>query len=270
MTDHSLASAQFHVVRSPLWGYLMADGTNSGLMELVALLLLDRSPQPVGAARLAAAWHQAGLSGAEATAGRYLRQLDHRGLTTVHRATKGRVLTEAGQAHLLQLLKRQRQDEHGAQLWHAVNATEIADLIDLLHLRRMVETEVARMAAGRATDDELAQLAEVAADQVGAACHGRETTAGSMNFHRLVAEASHNRILIAVAQLLLDPANDPLEKALEYIALDAGTTLDQVSDHVELAAALQRRDPDEAEQIMRRHMDKLIQAVESYRDHGPH
>ena len=87
-----------------------------------------------------------------------------------------------------------------------------------------------------------------------------------MHFHRMVAEASHNRMLIAVATLLLDPVNDPLEKLRAHIALDTGTTLDQVTDHTKLAEALHDRDESAVERIMRTHMDKLIGAVETYRD----
>lgn len=244
----------------------MSHQTDPELVELVTLLLLDRSPQPVGAARLTEAWRQAGLPGAEATAGRYLRQLDTRGLTRPHHTTKGRALTDQGKERLHQLLARRRQDEQGAELWRAVNTTEVADLVDLLRVRRAVETEAARLAATRATDEELDRLAVAAAAHVVDAGAGHETTTPSMHFHRLVAEASHNRLLIAVALLLLDPANDPLEKVLEYIALDAGATLEQVADHGVLVDALRRRDAPAAEALMRAHMDRLIGAVEAYRD----
>jgi DNA-binding GntR family transcriptional regulator len=56
-----------------------------------------------------------------------------------------------------------------------------------------------------------------------------------------------------------------LEKALGQIALASGEALDQATDHLALAGALRSRDPDAAEAAMRAHMDKLIQAVETYR-----
>jgi DNA-binding FadR family transcriptional regulator len=235
-------------------------------MEMVTLALIESEQQPVGAARLAEAWRDAGLPGAEATAGRFLRELDGRGLTRLHRTTKGRVLTDQGKESLQRLVQQRRLDEHGAKLWSAVNSTDIADLIDLLYVRRAVETESARLAAMRATDDELDALAAAAATHVPEATLGHETTTPSMKFHRMVAEASHNRILIAVGMLLLDPINDRLEKILEYIARDSGLTLYQVSDHEKLAEALKRRDVDSAELIMRHHIDTLIQSVESYQD----
>ena len=98
--------------------------------------------------------------------------------------------------------------------------------------------EGGRVAATRATNEELDRLSEFAATHVAQASHGASISAPSISFHRLVAEASHNRLLIAVALLLLDPVNDPLEKLLEGIAVDQGATLDHVADHLVLAQAL--------------------------------
>lgn len=242
----------------------MSGGDNPE-MELATLALLAGASEPVGSARLAEALRQAGIGVAEATAGRYLRQLDERGLTRSLGTKLGRVITGAGRERLAELRRLRRQDEHGARMLRAVAATEIEGLIDLLHVRRAVEVEAARLAATRASDAELAHLADCSRRHVHEVGAGGDTVEPSMGFHRLVAEASHNRMLIAVALLLLDPANEPLEKLLGQIALDAGTTLDQAQDHIALAEALLARDPPAAEAAMRAHMDKLIAAVVDYR-----
>lgn len=243
----------------------MSEGGEGSAMELTALALLGGASEPIGSARLAEAFRQAGIAVAEATAGRYLRQLDGRGLTRAAGAKLGRVITDAGRERLEELQRLRRHDEHGARLFRAVATTAIDELMDLLYVRRAVESEAARLAARRATDTELAQIAAVSSQHVREVSAGHDTVEPSMNFHRLIAEASHNRLLLAVALLLLDPANDPLEKALGQIALDSGETLDQATDHLALAEALRSRDSDAAEAAMRAHMDKLIQAVETYR-----
>jgi DNA-binding FadR family transcriptional regulator len=244
----------------------LARNADAARMELIALTLLSSVNEPIGSLRLAEAFQEAGIAVAEATAGRYLRQLDTLGLTRPHNATKGRLLTEAGKQHLQELMARKRQDARGAEVVKAATTTELDELIDLLYVRRAVEVEAARMAATRGSDEEIARLCVFADLHVRDAGEGGETTEPSMHFHRMVAEASHNRMLIAVAALLLEPANDPLEKLLAHIALDAGTTLDQVTDHTKLAEALRDRDEAAVESIMRMHMDKLIREVEAYRD----
>ena len=244
----------------------MTGNADGPLLELTALTLLAEADEPIGSARLAEALRQAGIPVAEATAGRYLRQLDERGLTRALPAKLGRIITGAGRERLRELRLLRRQDEHGARVLRAVNTNEIDELIDLLYVRRAVEAEAARLAARRATGDELARIADLSARHVHDVGAGRDTVEPSMQFHRLVAEASHNRMLVAVALLLLDPAHDPLEKVLGRIALDTGVTLDHAADHVALAEALRARDATAAEAAMRAHMDKLIQTVEAYRD----
>lgn len=243
----------------------MAGSGDPILTELTALELLERTHEPVGSVRLAEAFRQAGIPAAEATAGRYLRRLDEQGLARSPGAKLGRVITAAGEQRLEELRSLQRQDEHGARMLRAASGTGIGELIDLLYVRRVVETEAARLAAQRATDEELAELQALSACHVRAVGEGRDSVEPSMRFHRLVAEASHNRMLIAVVLLLLDPANDPLAKVLARIALDTGATLEQAVDHVGLAEALRTRDASAAEAAMRAHLDGLIRAVEQYR-----
>ena len=233
-------------------------------MELVALDLLARAGEPIGSARLMEALRRAGIMIAEATAGRFLRQLDDRGLTVSFNDKKGRVITEAGRQHLAELRLVQRREDHGARLREAANVTDLAELIDLLYVRRAIEAEAARQAATRATDDEIARLAAFAEAHVHRANTDHEIAGPSLDFHRMIAEASHSRMLLAVTLLVLDPANAPLAKRLETIARDAGATLDHVSDHLALTAALRARDAAAAEAAMRDHLDKLIRAVETH------
>src|SRR5699024_9390781 len=124
----------------------------------------------------------------------------------------------------------------------------LSDLMDLLRMRRLVEVEAARMAAIRATPDDIVRLT-VAANHHGGDDLPRDTTAPSMDFHRLIARSSHNRIVGAVALLLLDPSNDPLEKLLELISYETGATLEQLGDHGALVEAIREHRADDAARI---------------------
>lgn len=90
-----------------------------------------------------------------------------------------------------------------------------------------------------------------------------------MDFHLLVAQAAHNRLLFAVVSLLLEPANDPLESLLDSIAADAGVVLATALDHREVVEAIQRRDPHAAERLMRQHLDTLIQLATDFHGQVP-
>jgi DNA-binding FadR family transcriptional regulator len=235
-------------------------------MELVALGLLDRTEEPVGSARLAIELRQAGIEVAEVTAGRFLRYLDKSGLSRSVNSTRGRVITEEGRGRLQELRRAMRLNEQGAQVLEAVSTTQIEDLVDLLHLRRAVEAEAARTAAIRASSEEIDRICAFAEAHVREAGQGAPIAGPSMAFHRMLVEASHNRMVIAVGLLLLDPANDSLEKLLEAIAQDRGVVNEHVADHLRLGEALRARDPRAAEETSREHIDRLIRTAEAYRD----
>lgn len=242
-------------------------------MELVALTLLADSDRPVGSQRLAQACAAAGIDVAEATAGRFLRQLDQRGLTEVQGGKRGRLMTPQGFARLQELKATTRLKAHGANLVRAATATDLSNLIDLLLVRRAVETEAARLAALRGTDAELEEIEQQARS------HRCDIEAGrtpgvnrSTLFHRSVAEASHNDMLISVALLLLEPANAALNKALEEVSVLSKVASSHAEEHLELAEALLARDASEAEEVMHRHLSRLIAPVEAHLtslDSGP-
>ena len=237
-------------------------------MERTALELLASSTEPVGAIRLASVWRAQGVDRGEATAGRFLRGLDERELTTSAGATRGRVLTGKGEERLRQLREAARLAAHESALSEAFITPEVEELLDLLTVRKLVETECAALAARRATPDERSEIVRQAS------CHQAlagqaDTTTPSMTFHRLVVEASHSRPLTAMARILLDPANDPLEKLLTTISHDVGDTAHQMGDHIGLAAAISRGDETAAREIMSAHVDRLLSAVQRYlHDHG--
>lgn len=233
-------------------------------MQLIALRVLAEAEGPSGALSLAAAFRNAGIDVAEATAGRYLRQLDELGYTR-SLGKRGRILTLQGENRLAELVQNGSLAAHGARVTAAAGGSTIEQLIDLLHVRRAVEIEAAGLAAQRATDAEVAEIVAGAAQHVDCV----ETSSRveiSHNFHELISRYSHNEMLAAMMIMLLDPRHDPLVKLLDHIADDTGTAMSMALDHPRIAEAIRERDPAEAEHAMRRHLDKLITVVRGYRD----
>lgn len=232
-------------------------------MELIALGLLAQSDEPTGARRLAEIYRREKIDVAEATAGRYLRSLDEMGLTQTV-GVRGRVLTDAGRRRLRQLLSQQQIDAQSALVAAAADVRNLDELIDLLHVRRAVEAEAARLAAIRATSAEIERLETVAATHTDCfeTCDRIEQ---SHNFHLLLAQASHNRMLSAIVELLLDPGNDELAVLLDRIAVDAGVIGGMVSAHAKIAAALRRREADKVERLAREHIEMMISTANQHR-----
>lgn len=244
----------------------MAKADDRTRMEVIALDLLAQSDEPTGARRLAEVYRREKIDLAEATAGRYLRSLDEMGLTQTVGVRGGRVLTEAGRRRLRQIHTEQQIHAQSALLVAAADVRTVDELIDLLHVRRAAEAEAARLAATRATDAEIARLEAAAAAHTDCfeTCDRIEQ---SHNFHLLLAQASRNRMLIAVIELLLDPKNDKLAVLLDRIAVDAGVVDGMVSTHPRIATALRRRDPDKAERLMREHVEEMISTANQHKKH---
>ena len=231
-------------------------------LELQALFVLAEADEPIGSPRLCEALREAGFDVGEATAGRLLRQLDRAGFTRAV-GTRGRVLDEAGEQRLAELRRIQAQNEQSEQLVRAINVSRVEEVVDLLHARRAVETETTRLAAERASAAELAAIMTAAGISHDCAAEGSARIDSSHAFHRRIAEASHNRLLIAVLRMLLDPMNDSLAALLDRIAIpaDDATPAAFVDDHARIAEMLEQRDGEAAAVMMSAHFDRLIAAV---------
>lgn len=240
---------------------IVADRTR---IERIALESLASADGPVGALRLVEllSRHEIGIS--EATAGRILRSLDHRGLTQPV-AKLGRRLTDAGRMRLQELEILQRQDEQTAMLVGAASPADVDELIDLLYVRRAVEPEAARHAALRASDEERATLQSLAESHLHRVASGAGGEDVALNLHRLVARASHNKMLTAVARLTVDPSTNGLSTLLDLISSEADAQFTFAHEHRDIVDAILARDPDRAETAMREHVDDLIKVVQEYR-----
>lgn len=166
----------------------------------------------------------------------------------------------------------QRQDEQSAVLIGAATPIDVHELIDLLYTRRAIEPEAARHAALRATDEERQAIRDAANahfHHVMGGVVGTEHAAAALEFHRLVASASHNKMLAALASLTLDSSNAPLSALLDSISTEAGAQFAFAHEHRSIIDAITARNAAAAEEAMREHLDDLIKVVREYSQHHP-
>ncbi|MCO5093158.1 FCD domain-containing protein [Bosea sp. (in: a-proteobacteria)] len=239
----------------------MTNRTHSDRMALITLALLAESGQPIGARKLGEVFRGNGIDVAEATAGRYLSELDELGWTR-SRGRQGRTLTAAGRDQLIQLRLREQLTEASALIAAAAEITRGEDLLEMLHARRAIEPEAARLAAARATREEIDGISRAA--DLCACSEGAGRVRYSRVFHGLLTRACHNRMLAAVAELLLETNERPGEKLEFHRRSDstgASARLDQ--DHKDIVAALYDRDMAAAERLTREHIDRIIEIAGS-------
>lgn len=125
---------------------------------------------------------------------------------------------------------------------------------ELLAARRLVEPEVARLAASNATPDLLDRLEETmdGMDEAGGALS--VSLVSDRAFHVALAEGSGNAALAVVVETLWDQRTGPLYLRLESHFHSAEITQRAIAEHRAIIDAIRNRDPEGARSAMLRHI----------------
>jgi GntR family transcriptional repressor for pyruvate dehydrogenase complex len=221
--------------------------------EHTLLHLLDATDGPAGSGTLMERLEDLGFRVSEPTVGRFLRALDRRGLTE-RVSNKGRGLTDAGRARLRQLCDDESQVHYERELMRSIRTTTLDEIVEVLIARRALERETARLAAERATDEDIERLEEAVRQQRAALESGRVAADADVQFHALVAQASRNRVLAAAIELI----RRDKQITLTLDAMLRRTTHKYAVGHEGIVAAIRGRDPEAAERAMLGHIDTVI------------
>jgi GntR family transcriptional regulator, transcriptional repressor for pyruvate dehydrogenase complex len=124
---------------------------------------------------------------------------------------------------------------------------------ELSDVRRMFEPAVARVAATRVTDQDLAELERILDAQRRKLKTGRSAIAEDTAFHEVLARATRNRVVIRIMATL----NDLLVESRKLTLKQKGRPGRSIVGHETVVAALRRRDGDAAAEAMRDHIDQI-------------
>lgn len=226
--------------------------------DLLVLQVLEEAAQPVGSGTLAEALARQGHEIGEATAGRWLRELESRGyVDSVGR--QGRILNDRGRSYLFDLKTRRVQWEMASQLARVLLTLNERQLLDILITRRALEAEAAALAAQHATTEQLRRLAAIV--QTG---HGLDDPAEhaqyDLDFHFAVADASNNNVLAAAIRMVR--STEPRFPVFVHIRRSLGRRT--LQDHLGVYEAIAARTPEAARQRMLEHIDHVIEDVHRY------
>jgi DNA-binding FadR family transcriptional regulator len=131
---------------------------------------------------------------------------------------------------------------------HLLVPDEMDRLRQLLELRLIVEPENARLAAERATEDQIAAL-RASHNHLILAQSPMDSVASDMDFHRLLAVASGNQI----AALLLHSLSDLLQASLNH-GYRRVTPQTAIAQHQTIIEAIENRNPSAAARATRHHL----------------
>jgi GntR family galactonate operon transcriptional repressor len=132
--------------------------------------------------------------------------------------------------------------------WIAASPPDPAFFMDLLDARNIFEPAAARLAAARATPEQILaiehafqEMANALPDDVDGCCRH------DLAFHELIIAATGNRLLVGFAVAI----RTALLAAFRVSSNARESYKNSLAEHWAVAAAIRRRSPDEADQAMR-------------------
>jgi GntR family transcriptional repressor for pyruvate dehydrogenase complex len=129
---------------------------------------------------------------------------------------------------------------------------------ELLDVRRMFEPAVARVAATRVTDEDLADLQRILDAQRKKLKTGRSPIVEDTAFHHVLARATRNRVVVSIMATL----NDLLVESRKLTLKQKGRPGRSILGHEAVVAALRHRDAAAAAEAMRAHIDQIAEIVQ--------
>ena len=124
---------------------------------------------------------------------------------------------------------------------------------ELLDVRRMFEPAVARAAAARVTDQDLADLQRILDTQRRKLRTHQSAIVEDTAFHAVLARATRNRVVMQIMQTL----NDLLVESRKLTLRQKGRPRRSLEGHEAVVAALRRRDANAAALAMHVHIDQI-------------
>ena len=133
--------------------------------------------------------------------------------------------------------------------------------VELFETRRIIEPQLAALAAERATPKDLERMEASLADQEREIAAGGSGVEADAAFHFAIAEAARNAVLLRLVNAIVDLLHQSREKSLQTENRPRLSYL----KHREILDALKRGDPEEAERLMREHIKDIEENIFSSR-----
>jgi GntR family transcriptional regulator, transcriptional repressor for pyruvate dehydrogenase complex len=130
-------------------------------------------------------------------------------------------------------------------------------IIALAEARRILEPELAALAAERGTDGELDALECLAKQMEDEAGQGLDFVEPDVQFHRRIVQAARNPILYQ----LMESVNELFLESRKITSMEAGMTDRAVRYHLLIAEAIRDRNAPQARLLMLAHMNDALSGV---------
>jgi DNA-binding GntR family transcriptional regulator len=140
-----------------------------------------------------------------------------------------------------------------------------AEIIEMITAWAALESMAARLTCERATDDEIGSLRTLLEtfEEDDVRSHLNEYSSANLRFHQRIIELGHSRLIASMADGLLVHVRAIRRRTIG----DEDRVERSIVDHMEIIKALEARNPELAERLVRDHALNLARHVERTVDH---
>lgn len=146
--------------------------------------------------------------------------------------------------------------------YHSARGDDAAIAVQLLEVRRMLETGAAGLAAGRLGEEELAELADCVGRMEAASRAGdiEEFVIADLRFHEVILEGAGNVFL----SRMFTPLTRILGERRAQTSRVPEIQRHAIAEHAHVLQALRGGDPEEARRAMDDHMQQTLRDLRRY------
>jgi len=135
--------------------------------------------------------------------------------------------------------------------------TEKDSQMELFEMRRLIEPQIAFLAAERATPEEIAMMEQALIQQEEAVARGETGTDVDKSFHYLMAKATKNKVLLRLTDSMRDLFARSRDKYLQV----EGRPEKSISRHRQVLDAIKAKDGELAAQVMLEHVQDIEECL---------
>ncbi|WP_240421905.1 FadR/GntR family transcriptional regulator [Paenibacillus periandrae] len=137
---------------------------------------------------------------------------------------------------------------------HRLDFLERATMLQLTEARLIIEPELAAMAADKATQEEAEAIVATADAMKRKVEKKRDFLKEDMEFHDLIAKASHNEIMYHMLDRMSDLLVDSRRKSMKWQGMNEKAS----SFHYLIAQSIVQRNPTQARALMKCHLEDML------------
>jgi GntR family transcriptional repressor for pyruvate dehydrogenase complex len=153
--------------------------------------------------------------------------------------------------------------QHSIGLVMKLKLGEVGGSDNLVEVREILETEIAALAAARATEKEIAALQEAVRVMDECLNDADAFIAADNQFHQALAKATQNTLILILVDSIVNPLSEQRKQIFE---VQGGPERGQFH-HKRILESIMRRDPVGARAAMRAHLRQVREDVRAFTDH---